>query len=70
MMGALKTARPRSLVLLHACAHNPTGVDPSEAQWREIAAVMKERDLIPVIDSAYQLRVGQPRERLVRSSNV
>lgn len=54
MMGALKTAAPRSLVLLHACAHNPTGVDPSEAQWREIAAVMKERDLIPVIDSAYQ----------------
>jgi len=42
------------MVLLHACAHNPTGIDPSEAQWREIAALMKERRLIPLMDSAYQ----------------
>jgi len=54
MMGALKTATPGACVLLHACAHNPTGVDMNEAQWRELAALMKERRLIPLMDSAYQ----------------
>jgi aspartate aminotransferase len=54
MMAALRGAAAGSMVLLHACAHNPTGIDPSEAQWREIAALMKERRLIPLIDSAYQ----------------
>lgn len=54
MMGALKQAPAGALVLLHACAHNPTGVDLSEAQWRELAALMKERSLIPLMDSAYQ----------------
>jgi len=55
MLHALKEqAKPGSVILLHACAHNPTGVDPSEEQWEEIAAVMKERRLIPLIDSAYQ----------------
>jgi len=55
MMNALRTkASPGSVVVLHACAHNPTGVDPTEAQWREIAAVMKERQLLPLMDSAYQ----------------
>jgi len=43
-----------SIILLHACAHNPTGVDPTEDQWREIAKVMQERRLIPLMDSAYQ----------------
>lgn len=54
MMGALKTATPGSMVLLHACAHNPTGVDPTQEQWKQIAALMKERQLIPLMDSAYQ----------------
>ena len=40
--------------MLHACCHNPTGVDPTPAQWREIATVVKERDLIPFLDIAYQ----------------
>ena len=43
-----------SMVLLHACAHNPTGVDPTRDQWAEIAKVMKEKKLIPLMDSAYQ----------------
>lgn len=43
-----------SIVLLHACAHNPTGVDPTEPQWKQIAAVMKKNSLIPFFDSAYQ----------------
>jgi len=54
MMGALKTAAPGSMILLHACAHNPTGIDPTEEQWRQIAALMKERGLIAFMDSAYQ----------------
>lgn len=41
-------------VLLHACAHNPTGVDPSTEQWREIGHVIKFRELFPFFDFAYQ----------------
>merc|ERR1712012_1062916 len=47
-------AKPGSLVLLHACAHNPTGVDPTQDQWREIVDVMQQKKLIPLMDSAYQ----------------
>ena len=47
-------APPRSVFLLHACAHNPTGVDPSEAQWAAIADVMLERGHYAFFDSAYQ----------------
>jgi len=55
MMQALREQVPEGAhVLLHACAHNPTGVDPTEEQWREIAAVMQERKLVPLMDSAYQ----------------
>ena len=42
------------LVLLHACCHNPSGVDPSEEEWQAIADVIVERDLVPFIDMAYQ----------------
>lgn len=41
-------------VLLHACAHNPTGVDPTEEQWKAIIDVCKKRKLIPILDNAYQ----------------
>jgi aspartate aminotransferase len=41
-------------VLLHACCHNPTGVDPTAEQWRQIAAVCAEKQLLPVVDFAYQ----------------
>jgi len=54
MIEALKGATPGSLVLVHACAHNPTGVDPSEEQWKQLAQLMKERKLVPLMDSAYQ----------------
>eukprot|EP00413_Alexandrium_margalefii_P015319 CAMPEP_0204532074 /NCGR_PEP_ID=MMETSP0661-20131031/11527_1 /ASSEMBLY_ACC=CAM_ASM_000606 /TAXON_ID=109239 /ORGANISM="Alexandrium margalefi, Strain AMGDE01CS-322" /LENGTH=407 /DNA_ID=CAMNT_0051538289 /DNA_START=62 /DNA_END=1285 /DNA_ORIENTATION=+ len=54
MMGALKGASEGSMVLLHACAHNPTGVDPTEEQWKQIMEVMTERKLFPLMDSAYQ----------------
>ncbi|XP_055709232.1 aspartate aminotransferase, mitochondrial-like [Phlebotomus papatasi] len=44
----------RSIVLLHACAHNPTGVDPRREQWKELSAVIKQRNLFPFFDMAYQ----------------
>merc|ERR1719401_989648 len=41
-------------IMLHAVAHNPTGVDPSEEQWKQIIAKIKERKLVPLLDNAYQ----------------
>ncbi|KAG7426268.1 Aspartate aminotransferase [Fusarium oxysporum f. sp. raphani] len=52
-IGALKKADKRSAVVLHACAHNPTGCDPTHDQWKQIAAVIKENGIFPIIDSAY-----------------
>ena len=43
-----------SCILLHACAHNPTGMDPTVDQWKEISNVAKEKNLLPFFDSAYQ----------------
>jgi aspartate aminotransferase len=54
MKRALADAPAGSIILLHACAHNPTGVDPSPEQWREIAALMKEKKHFPFFDTAYQ----------------
>lgn len=52
-----------SVVMLHACAHNPTGVDPTREQWMEIASIMKRRALVPWFDSAYQgFASGNPEE--------
>lgn len=52
-MEVLKTADAHSAVVLHACAHNPTGCDPSREQWKKIAEVVKQRDVFPIFDSAY-----------------
>jgi len=54
MINCLKKAVPGSIVLLHVCAHNPTGIDPTPDQWKEIAKVMKANSLLPFFDSAYQ----------------
>lgn len=54
MLDALRGANKGDIVLLHACCHNPSGLDPSEEQWRAIAEVIIERDLVPFIDMAYQ----------------
>lgn len=43
-----------SIVLLHACAHNPTGIDPTQDEWRKIAEILKQKKLFPVVDMAYQ----------------
>ncbi|WFD42282.1 aspartate transaminase [Malassezia psittaci] len=54
MIKDLKNAPEHSIVLLHACAHNPTGVDPTHEQWRKIAEVVKEKGHFPFFDMAYQ----------------
>ena len=54
MLSALEALPPRSVVLLHASCHNPTGADLDEAQWRQTAAVLRRRALLPFIDMAYQ----------------
>ncbi|OWF49471.1 aspartate aminotransferase, cytoplasmic-like [Mizuhopecten yessoensis] len=54
MMEDLKNAPERACVILHGCAHNPTGVDATPAQWVEIADVCQERNLTILIDIAYQ----------------
>jgi aspartate aminotransferase len=54
MLGALDRLPPRSVVLLHASCHNPTGADLEDAQWRELLALFSRRSLLPFIDVAYQ----------------
>jgi aspartate/tyrosine/aromatic aminotransferase len=54
MLDALHDIPKGDVVLLHACCHNPTGIDPDEAQWRAIADVIVERELLPFVDIAYQ----------------
>uniref|UniRef100_A0A8C8G2E2 Aspartate aminotransferase n=1 Tax=Oncorhynchus tshawytscha TaxID=74940 RepID=A0A8C8G2E2_ONCTS len=44
----------KSVIMLHACAHNPTGVDPRPEQWKEIADLVKKRNLLVFFDMAYQ----------------
>ncbi|KAL1124404.1 hypothetical protein AAG570_001033 [Ranatra chinensis] len=50
----LSTIPERSIVLFHACAHNPTGVDPKPEQWKELSKVVLKRHLYPFFDMAYQ----------------
>jgi len=54
MTAALERLPPRAVVLLQASCHNPTGADLSPAQWRELLALVKRRQLLPFIDMAYQ----------------
>ncbi|KAJ5765082.1 hypothetical protein N7520_004641 [Penicillium odoratum] len=54
MMNTIQSAPNGSVILLHACAHNPTGVDPTQDQWRTIASAMRARSHFPFFDTAYQ----------------
>eukprot|EP00753_Platysulcus_tardus_P007942 PLAT15538.12.p2 GENE.PLAT15538.12~~PLAT15538.12.p2 ORF type:complete len:420 (-),score=168.48 PLAT15538.12:174-1433(-) len=54
MVSSLRGLPAGTTVLLHACAHNPTGVDPTAEQWRELSAVIAESKLLPFFDCAYQ----------------
>lgn len=53
-VSSLQKIPERSMILLHACAHNPTGVDPKPEQWAEMSKVIKEKQLFPFFDMAYQ----------------
>jgi aspartate/tyrosine/aromatic aminotransferase len=54
MLDSLRQAPAGDVVLLHACCHNPSGLDPSHEQWQSIADAIVERELVPFIDMAYQ----------------
>ncbi len=54
MLADLQAATPGTIVVLHACCHNPTGYDISAAQWDQVVAAVKARQLTPFLDMAYQ----------------
>jgi len=54
MLADLRRAEAGTIVLLHACCHNPTGYDLTPAQWDQVIDVVRERDLMPFLDMAYQ----------------
>lgn len=54
MLSTLQSAPEGSIIVLHACAHNPTGVDPSQDQWKQIAGVIRQKRHFPFFDCAYQ----------------
>lgn len=54
MLDDLSAAPTGAIVLLHACAHNPTGVDPTLEQWENIRQLIRSKELLPFFDSAYQ----------------
>ncbi len=54
MLAAIDALPKRSIVLLHACCHNPTGVDLDEGQWLRLIDVIEARGLLPFVDMAYQ----------------
>lgn len=54
MLSDLKQVPAGDVVLLHGCCHNPTGVDPSIEQWKEIGQVLADRQALPLVDFAYQ----------------
>jgi len=54
MLDGLNGIPAAAIVVLHACCHNPTGVDLTEPQWREVLAIVQRRGLIPFLDLAYQ----------------
>jgi len=64
LMLTLATAEAGDVVLLHGCCHNPSGIDPSPDQWRQLTELLCERSVVPLVDFAY-LGFGQglPQDR-------
>lgn len=54
MKACLNSLAVGSVIILHACCHNPTGADLSDAQWKEVVELCRERGLVPFLDMAYQ----------------
>lgn len=59
---SVKQMPPHSIILLHACCHNPSGIDPSPEHWRALSVLIKKQQLIPFFDLAY-LGFGQDLDR-------
>src|SRR5699024_2807555 len=54
MRSSLEALPEQTIVILHACCHNPTGMDPSLEQWAQIAQIIQNKNLVPFLDIAYQ----------------
>ncbi|MDH5285780.1 MAG: aspartate/tyrosine/aromatic aminotransferase [Betaproteobacteria bacterium] len=54
MIASLEKLPAGAIVVLHACCHNPTGVDPTPEQWQRVLGVVRDRGLVPFLDMAYQ----------------
>ena len=54
MIADLKAAAPGTVVVLHACCHNPTGYDLTDEQWDQVVQVVTDGELVPLVDMAYQ----------------
>ena len=54
MLRSLSKAAAGDVVLLHACCHNPTGVDVSPEQWKQLADITEKQGFLPLFDFAYQ----------------
>lgn len=54
LLDAIATLPAGNAILLHGCCHNPTGIDPTPEQWKQLAAAVYERGVLPVLDFAYQ----------------
>ncbi|HEX4584115.1 MAG TPA: amino acid aminotransferase [Burkholderiaceae bacterium] len=75
MLAALNQAETGTVVVLHACCHNPTGVDLDPAQWRQIVDCVRQRNLVPFLDIAYQgfgegLETDSAAVRLVAAAGI
>ena len=55
MLADLEQIPAGDAVCLHGCCHNPTGVDPTPAQWEQISQVIQQKKLLPLVDFAYQI---------------
>ncbi|MHC4988046.1 MAG: amino acid aminotransferase [Planctomycetota bacterium] len=54
MLASIQNMAAGDIILLHACCHNPSGIDPTTEQWKQIAQVVNEKKLLPLVDFAYQ----------------
>jgi len=54
LRAAIAEAQPTDAIMLHGCCHNPTGIDYTNAEWDEIAGLIKARGILPILDLAYQ----------------
>jgi aspartate/tyrosine/aromatic aminotransferase len=54
MLASMRNMAAGDIIVLHACCHNPSGIDPTTEQWKQIAQVVNEKKLLPLVDFAYQ----------------